>query len=281
MAERALKTWFDYRREVREFDAVLEYARAVSTSLVGKQIDSPRVSYAEQIFIKLLAHCIVLRRLSPDPAKKARSELWDVPSSSAVARCAIEAHDAFAYVVGRNASDAERSFRLMLWEAHDKTRRIKMLDAIGSTASELAAMRATADEMLQKLQAHPLYQALRRDLQRQIVKGDPPASHLSQRELCAECGVDFEYYTAVTMQLSQYVHTFPFSVRQLFMFRAGTLESLRMMSLPLQFVLPFLTRVTEGMRELFPGETPSPPSRTARSMTVWRSISAHGTKSAA
>lgn len=281
MPERQLKTWSDYRNEVREFDSVLEYANAVSKALVGKQIDSARISYAEQIFVKLIAHCIVLRKLSPDPARRAQQEVWDVPSSSAVARCVIEAHDAFEYVVARNSNEPERAFRLLLWEVHDKTRRVKMLDAIGSDTPLLDEMKVQAEQMLRGLQRDPLYPSLRRDLQKKITKGAPPASHLSQRELCAECGVDFEYYTAVTMQLSQYVHTFPFAVRQLFTFRAGTLDALRMMALPLQFVLPFLTRATEGVRELFPGETPAPPSRTARTMAVWRSISSLGTKGAA
>lgn len=173
MPERQLKTWSDYRNEVRGFDSVLEYANAVSKALVGKQIDSARISYAEQIFVKLIAHCIVLRKLSPDPARRAQQEVWDVPSSSAVARCVIEAHDAFEYVVARNSNEPERAFRLLLWEVHDKTRRVKMLDAIGSDTPLLDEMKVQAEQMLRGLQRDPLYPSLRRDLQKKITKGDP------------------------------------------------------------------------------------------------------------
>jgi hypothetical protein len=82
------------------------------------------------------------------------------------------------------------------------------------------------------------------------------------------------------MLLSQYVHTLPFSVQQLFGFKGGSPESLRLMNQPLQYSLPFLSRATEGMRILFSGPTPEPPSRVARTMAVAIAISMKGLKDA-
>jgi hypothetical protein len=281
MTTQRLKNWDDYRSEVRQFDAILEHARAVSNSLVGKKTPSTNASYAEQIFVKAISHCLVMRQLAPDPDRKRPDELWDVPSISAVARCVVEAHDAFIYICAPGEAADEASFRVLLWEAHDKTRRVRMLNAIGSRDPRNSKMIKEAGELVAKLHAHPKFPTLRKELQKKISAGDPPACHLSQRELCAAASVDHDYYIAVTMQLSQYVHTFPFAVRQLFSFRAGNLESLRLIALPLQFCIPFLARITEGVRELFPAETPDPPSRTAQAMALWRSISTTGVKSAA
>lgn len=281
MTTQRLKSWDDYRSEVRQFDAVLEHSRAVSNALVGKTTPSTNVSYAEQIFVKALSHCLVIRQLAPDPLRRRPSELWDVPSISAVARCVIEAHDAFVYICAAGQPAEEASFRVLLWETHDKNRRVRMLSAIGSRDTRNPKLIEEAEALVAQLLVHPVFPTLRKDLQKKIVAGDPPAYHLSQKELCAAAGVDHEYYTAVTMQLSQYVHTYPFAVRQLFQFKAGNLESLRLMALPLQFTIPFIARITEGVRLLFPGVTPEPPSRTARAMALWRSISATGVKGAA
>ncbi|CAN5432850.1 hypothetical protein BH11PSE9_BH11PSE9_22150 [soil metagenome] len=278
MTTENLKSWSEYRSEIREFDAILEYAKAVSNALIGKTSPSPSASYAEQIFVKALSHCIVVRQLAPDPSRKRPSELWDVPSISAVARCVIDAHDAFFYIGALGCTAEEAAFRQLLWEAHDKTRRARMLRAIGSSDSRNPKLFAEENELLAKLMKHPLFATIRKELQKSVARGDPPAYHLSQKEICAAASVDHDYYIAVTMQLSQHVHTYPFSVRQLFAFRAGALESLRLMALPVQYTIPFLTRMTEGMRDHFPGFIPEPPSRTARAMAVWREISTAGIK---
>lgn len=273
------ETWAHYQAEIREFDAVLEHAKAVSNSLAGLTPPSRSASYGEQIFVKLLAHCIILRRLAPDPQRETPNEFWDVPSLSAVARCAIEAHDAFEYIADNAISDEERDLRLVLWELHDKTRRLRMLEAIGSADPRNDGIRDEAAQLETRLKSHVFYGNLRLDIRRKIEGGDPPAFHLSQRERCSASGVNFDYYNAVTMQLSQHVHTLPFSVHQLFEFRAGTPDALRLMTLPLRFVLPFLVRVTDSMSCMFPGKTPLPQASTARLMTMWRDISTHGVKS--
>lgn len=281
MSTQSLKTWSDYSQEVREFDAVLEHAKAVSHALVGKASPSANASYAAQIFVKAISHCLVIRHLVPDPARKRTNELWDVPSISAVARCVIDCHDAFVYIGAMDCSAEEAAFRQLLWEAHDKTRRARMLRAIGSRDPRNPTLFKEAEELTAKVMSHPVYATIRKDLQKKVADGDPPAYHLSQREICAAASVDYDYYTAITMQLSQYVHTYPFSVRQLFAFKAGTLDSLRLMALPMQYTIPFLARIAEGVRKQFPGLTPEPPSRTAKSMALWRTISTTGVKGAA
>lgn len=277
----AAKSWEKYHAETRVFDAVLEHAKAVSASLVGVTVPSPHMGYGEQLFVKLLSHCISLRRLMPDPSRRTPTEFWDVSSLSSLARCAIEAHDAFEYIAGHPASDQERELRLLLWRFHDKTRRSRIAEAIGSTDPRANQIRSDAAQLKSELEGHPLYQTLRTNIQRKVAEGDPPEFHLSKRERCAASKVDFDYYNAITMQLSQHVHSSPYSVHQLFEFKAGSQAALHLMSMPSQFTLPFLSRVTQGISELMPRTTPMPPSRTAQSMELWRRISEKGLKDAA
>ena len=275
-------TWNDYRSKVREFDAVLEYGKAVSAALSGQALTAPHVSYGEQIFVKLLYHCIALRRLAPDPGQQAPTELWDLPSMSAVARCIIEAHDAFEYIAGHPVTDSERGFRIRLWELHDATRRLQILAAIGSNDPAVARIRADAARLQLALGTHEYLASLPADpqaaLRLRLSRNDPPDFHLSQRRRCELSGVDADWHKAIKMQLSQHVHTLPFSVHQLMQFQAGSPEALRLMAQPLVFALPFLARAIHAMDQLVPLRIPKPPSRTARTMAVWRELARQGTK---
>jgi hypothetical protein len=200
--QRDVETWDDYGAKVREFDAVLEHSKAVCSSLVGMTVPSKHAGYGEQIFVKLLSHGIVLRRLTADPTRRTPIELCDVPSLSAVARSAIEAHDAFEYVAGHSVPDSGRGFRLLLWDLRGKTRRLRMLQAIGSSDPRMDEIRAAAGRVRAELMGHEFYASLRTDRQRKVNDDDPPAFHLSQRERCTASGINHDWYSAVTMQLS-------------------------------------------------------------------------------
>lgn len=199
---------------------------------------------------------------------------------SAVARCAIESHDAFFYIAGDQVESNERAFRLRLWELHDKTRRHKMLEAIGSRDPRTEEIRSEAQELHRLVVEDSYFQSLPIGVRKRIMDDDPPPYHSSQRERCMAAGINFDYYNAVTMQLSQYVHTLPFSIHQLFNFRAGSADALALMSLPGQYTLPFLSKAIQGVRELFPQSTPDPPSRVAKKMALATLLAAKGVKSA-
>jgi hypothetical protein len=139
-------------------------------------------------------------------------------------------------------------------------------------------IKTDVQRLLKEVKTSPFYKSLRADIKSKLENNDPPSYYLSQRERCEIYDVNFDYYNAVTMQLSQYVHSFPFAIHQLLRFKAGNAEELGMMSLPLQYALPFLSRVTDEMRLLFPFHTPQPPSRTAKSMRLWRNIYVNGVK---
>jgi len=269
-------TWNDYKAHVREFDAVLEHAKAVAALLVAESAASRPVHLGEQIFIKLLSHCVVLRGLAADPNGRSPAEPWNLPSLCAMARCAVEAHDAFEYVAGHEMTDSERGFRLMLWGLHDKARRLKMPGDTDPADPQVAGIRASIARQQADLVGHAFFAGLAPELQaelrRRMDKGDPPAFHLSQRQRCALSGVNADWYQAVTMLLSQYVHTLPSTVHQLAASRPGTPETLGLMTLPIVITLPFLARVTERMA----GRPPQPPSRTARTMAKWRLMAERG-----
>ena len=116
------------------------------------------------------------------------------------------------------------------------------------------------------------------ELRLRLRRNDPPDFHLNRRQRCEMSGVDADWHKHVTMQLSQHVHTLPFSVHQLLQFQAGTPDALRLIAQPLAFTLPFLARTIQAMDQLVPMRIPKPPSRTARTMAVWRELAQRGMK---
>jgi hypothetical protein len=272
----AINTWSDYRAKVREFDAVLEHGKAVAAALTGLPIASAHASYGAQIFVKLLSHGTALRRLAPDPGLQPPRDLWDLPSMSALARCLIEAHDAFEYVAGHQVTESERGFRIRLWELHDATRRLKILGGVGSTDPAITGILADAARLQLALEAHDYMTALpavpQAELRLRLRRSDPPEFHLTRRARCTQSGVNADWHKSVNLQLSQHVLTLPYSVHQLLQFQAETPAALRLMAMPLLFALPFLARTIQAMDLLLPGRLPRPPSRTARTMAVWRGM---------
>lgn len=276
-----INTWADYRTRVREFDAVLEHGKALAAALAGQDPGSVHAAYGLQIFSKLLAHGVALRSLAPDASQGGAAAQPDISSMSALARCAVEAHDAFEYIAGHDVPAAERSFRILLWELHDETRRLKMFGAADAAEPLVQALRADALKRQAELEAHPFLATLPAHLQaalrQRLAQGDPPAFHLGQRQRCELSGVDPQWHHAVTMQLAQYAHTLPTAVL-LPSQPAGTVEALRVTALPLLLALPLLVRTTQAVAALAAGRAPEPPSRTARTMAWWRGFAEPGAK---
>jgi hypothetical protein len=267
-----------YAQILTEFDAVGSYATEVSGRLVGITPTESYLSYGEQIFVKLLAHCISIRRLSPDPAGAESQEVWDLSSTATIARAVIESFDALAYIALAKISGQQRAFRVLLWELHDVNRRTKMLKYIGSTNPNRAQLEGQDNELTKKLIQHPCFSTLSNNLQQKVKNGDPPQFANSQRQRCLEGRIDFDYYTAVTMQLSQYAHTSPYAVHQLFKFRAGQSEERQLMSLPIQYSLVFLVRAVAGMQSLFPAARLPMSDTLKASFEIWTLISEKGVR---
>lgn len=267
-----ITTWGDYRAKSREYDAVLEHAKAVAAALDGLQPITPNAAHGGRIFIKLLSHCIALRELAGSVSATPSGGLWHVASMSAVARSVVEAFDAFEYVAGHDVSGIERDFRIRLWELHDLTRQMKMHDDTG--------LQAEGRRLRTALEHHEFLPSLRPELRaellQRIAKGEPPAFHLSQRQRCAQSGLDAAWHGRLTMALSQHAHTLPSSVGQLSELRTDSPEAPRLLATPLLAALPFLVRTTQAVALLMPSRAPSPPSRTGRTMAAWSALAEHG-----
>ena len=240
-----------YEEILSELEMFISIGTSVSNRLVGTTTNDMHQSYADPIFSKLICHAISLHKLSPQIKKFNSTQIWDVPSACAVARCIIDAYDVLEYIALVNTEELERSFRLLVWRTHDQQRRSHMLHSIQSKNPIALEIHAQANELVRQAEQHPWFSRIEKNIQNRIKNGDAPSFLISHKQLNAANGVNHEYYVSAKMMLSQHVHTFPMATHQLLEFKAGTPEALHLSSMPIQYSLGYLARAIRRMAEMF------------------------------
>lgn len=236
---------------IDEFESIISVGDRVCRQLSGMKFEHRHHSYADPIFTKMLCHAVSLYKLTPKINTPSYYDLWDMPSACAIARCIIESYDVLEYISLAEINEEERTFRILVWKVHDKQRRIKMLTCINSKDPNVSLLREEESKFTSEIISHRLFHNLGKYTKDKIKKRDAPLYLMSQKELNAINKVNHNYHIAATTMLSQYVHTLPMSVHQLFEFKAGSADALRLTSLPIQFCLGFLARAISRMADTF------------------------------
>lgn len=268
-----------YESICAELDTLVKYGVSASSALANKEAPLDREYYADRIFSKLLCHAITLKRIIPTglvPLKQGYSELWDISSACSLTRALIESFDALAYVSIEEIRDHEREFRILLWKLHSEERRSKMLELIGSSSPEFTRIKEDIIKLRNDVMQHNFFTTLDKGTQKKISNQKSPAFYLSHAEKNKRASLNHEYYNSCIIFLSSYVHTYPFSIHQLMKFRAGDEESLRLMSMPIQYTVGFLAKGIEGIRIVFGKRLPSMTDQESELCLIWTEILKNG-----
>jgi hypothetical protein len=239
------------RDELRE---VAFSAARLSVATSGRTVNEWSHEYASYIFAKICAHALSALSLAPTgliPAQPGTTEIWDLPSLCAIVCALIDAYYAMHYIAVDQVSSEERSFREALWTFQGEHKRLELLHLLKSKSPELPKLQGEVDRLRTVVIQHPFFVHLSRENQKKARKGDLPL-HLSNSELSTRAGIEPDYYKAAYRFLSSYVHTYPFSVSQLAQLRAGSLESLHLVSTSLHYCLAFLCVAVRDFCTLFP-----------------------------
>ena len=268
-----------YKSICSELDLLLDWGVKLSRALANKEAPLDRDFYGDRVFSKLLCHAITLRRIIPTgltPEQEGHTELWDISSACAITRSLIECFDALFYISIEELAEPERQFRVLLWDLHSEERRLKKLELIQSKSPEVIDIKNRVAELRKKVIEHNNYNILDNGAKKKIEKGESPAFYLSHSERNKRAKINHNYYNACIMFLSAYVHTFPFSINQLMQFKAGDNESLRLMSLPVQYSIGFLAKSINGMHVIFGSRIPSKPQEVSNLCEIWSGILEQG-----
>jgi hypothetical protein len=264
-----------YRATYDEFSGLLDHSVATADLQKGRKVRGDRDSYGEKIFIKLVCHGLSLRRLSPSPIPTA-GELWDISSNYALARTLIETYEALAYVSIEEVPDSEREFRILLWKLHAQERRLEMLRLIGSNHPDIPQLETENMELRDAVLAHPHLPTTGQNLARKVQRKETPPYHLSRAERDVRSNINRDYHTVMIMHLSSHVHTHPFSVHQLFEFKAGDPDCLRLMGIAVQYSSAFLAKAVIGMRRLLAPNVPPLTSSLQKTLETLDALLAKG-----
>ncbi|WP_284379980.1 hypothetical protein [Litoribrevibacter albus] len=267
-----------YAECLQEFQAILSFAEKFVNSLVGQQPSCKNDVYGERIFVKLLCHAVTLIKISPSIETNKQQELWDISSSYCLARALIESFDALSYIALANIDNQEKEFRLIFWKLHAEARRFNMLSKIGSTDPRVKHTEREVDNLKSKLLAHNHLDMCSKGLRKDIEKGNYQPYHLTQRQRNEEAGVSHEFRDVVTMHLSSHVHTHPFSVMQIVDFKAGSPESIGLMSIAIQYSSGFLAKAVQGMLQVFNKSTPVMDTKAKDAYSKWITVVENGVK---
>lgn len=267
--------WPTYHRARRQLDAIVDHGRAISDAVVGEELEHGPRNYVEQLYVKLLSHCITLQNILP-PVSQNKTHLWDISSAASIARCAIEAHTCIYFISSPTISDEESVFRVALWDFVDTCRRLAILTELNNDSPNRPKLSERAEKQKDALKGMSIFKSVSAELRKKIDNNDPPHFHISKKTLCAEMGINYGFYSAAQMHLSQSVHSLPMSITNLMLMEAGDEKSVRAIVLPIYYTLPFLSRATKRFREIFPNRTPQPPARTRTEMETFIAIAAIG-----
>lgn len=265
-----------YKKTYDEFYLLLNYGEELIEKVSLNPV-SEHIFYGDRIFAKLLCHGKTLLKISPS-LTETEPMLWDVSSSYAISRALIETYDALAYIALGNIDDEEREFRLIFWQFHSELRRSQMLEQIGSNNPSLKEIVLDVENLKNLLLAHPHLKKCKVELENKIKKGECEPYHLNQRERNELSEINNEYYKAIKMHLSQYVHTYPFSVFQISEFQAGSIESLGLMGVSIQYSLAFLVKSIADMCKIFEPNIPEQTKEIEDSIALWTTLIKHGIK---
>jgi hypothetical protein len=266
----------NYLRKLTEFKELSNLAITVWESLPQPVLQDDSLNYALEIYTKLIGHALSLHKILP-PKESKPGVYFDISSISAIARCMMESYDALAYISLHQISREEEKFRRLLWIAHDLDRRLKMskklqayeesnhifkivrakpryLDVFSKLPDydeSLSRLAGLKDAAVEDLKRNSFFSSLHQQQKNRLLK-EFPAYHISQKERNLASGVNEHYYTGADVLLSQYVHTYAFSVHNLNQVKPGSDAAYRDICAPLTHAMTFLAKSISEVQSKWP-----------------------------
>lgn len=268
-----------YEEALSHLRHLIKYSHTASLSLKGKEAQNQQQYYASIIFSKIVSHAITLNRLAPMHValpSNAPEEHWDISSICCISRTIVEASDVLSYVADESDNEKFSLLKILVWELHDKERRINMLNGIGSNAPEVFEIKHSAEELRSTILSEEYSSILHPNAKGKIKAENSPDFLIPIKERCIRANVSLSYFQGAKMFLSSYVHTHPLAIHQLENFRVGDTSSINLISLAIRYSVVFLGKAIEYMQALMKNALAGVDETTKYIMETWNSIAASG-----
>jgi len=230
-----------------ELLSIAQFAFYLSCKTSGRQVETWGEEYASHVFAKISAHALSIAALSPTgikPIQPGATELWDMSSLSTLVRAVVDAYYVMFYIAVETVSPEERSFRESLWNYHGKRKQLELLQLIESKADEIQDIQKEIDRFKREIEHNEFFRQLGDEKKKKVqggIRNGDVAIYLTNTELSERSGIHPSFYKSTYRFLSNYVHTYPFCLSQLSSFEAGHQDSLRLITLVLQYCSAYLS----------------------------------------
>ncbi|MEX4004190.1 hypothetical protein AB4Y38_35505 [Paraburkholderia sp. EG285A] len=149
---------------------------------------------------------------------------------------------------------------------------------ISAAGPDVDMIRVDAERLHNMVSGHAFYSELPKDVRGKIGKRKAPHYLRSQEERNVASSINHDYYNSATMFLSQYVHTLPFALSQLSLTHAGDSGALQLVSMPLQYSMPFMAKAIAGIETLWPDMRLEMPEDVRNLADTWDLLAEQGVK---
>lgn len=244
----------NYLNSLNNYEVLSKTAIFLSKENYGKKANNFREEYGSWIFGKICLHTIAIQKLLPDSTffhKINGKKVWDLASICSLSRSLIETYNVFHYLIIEDIDPNELEFRRILWELHSECERLEMLKLIKSKAPEITKIIEDIAQYKSKLINNKFFKGLEHKTQKKFRNGKS-GIFKTNSQISENAGINPDYYKAVNKYLSNFVHTYPFAIIQLSLFRAGDKESLERIKTVIDYCKHYLCLAIRDFLKLCP-----------------------------
>jgi len=263
-----------YLQDLRTLEGLCKTAMDLSISTYGQEVPTWREEYGSDIFGKICVTSIAILKLLPKSefyfAPKGQ-EIWDISSVSVLSRSLIDSYNIFHYLIIEKVDKDELEFRFILWKLHSECERLKMLEFIKSTHTGLDKLKQYIESRRKELKDNRFYQRLDLEKQKDLIKGRK-GIFLTNAKISENAGINPDYYRSVYKYLSQYIHTYPFSISQIAIFRAGDVKSLQLFVSIIGYCTGYLGLSIRDFLKVVPDQSKNITSEVTNTIQDWEYI---------
>ncbi|MEN8191861.1 MAG: methionyl-tRNA formyltransferase [Bacteroidota bacterium] len=219
----------DYLKTIKEYEQLSNKCIELSSNTSNRKVKTWREEYASHIFAKLTMHSIAITKFLPNTKLyeiPSNFKIWDLSSLAVIVRALIETYNIFYYLIIDEVDESEKEFRYIIWHLHSESERLRMLKSIGSTNSAIPEIENEIRQLKEKLLENEYYIAKTDSKQKAKLRKGEIGFDKTSTQISESAGISKNYYRAIYKDLSSHIHTFPFSIKQISVFKAGDTESL-------------------------------------------------------
>ena len=243
----------EYRESIIKLENLCQMAISLSNATFGRSVPSWREQIGSIIFGKICLTSIAILKLLPQSKFYTPTNstiIWDVSSVCALSRALIDNFNVFHYLIIDQIDEKELEFRYTLWKLHSESERLRMLELIKSK-SPMDAIKKNIDDLKAEVKGNSFYQSLSEKQKVKYLSGKE-GIFLKGGQISERAGINPDYYKAAFKYLSNYTHTYAFSISQIALFRAGDSGTLSVLNAVLGYCTVYLSFAINCYTKIFP-----------------------------